>query len=262
MAVQLSELEKNIRSRIANEKRFLDDFDRVLREAGLVGPISKQNLSFEKLKQKANFFQLDQTREIDERLKKAFEFCGLNEEEPRHWRVLLNALVMECFPKRGRRKKWDQEGLFELAWEIREVQAAHPKLTEAKDIAKKLLRISRFTKKYPSINSVGSLTKLVRKARNEKPYAERRGGKDVPVSAMRNGYFSAETVDEGVEKKVGPVPEILMAVAHQRVLEENLVEHLKGKYPELSGSALSWEAEQQLRRIAKETLEMRLREVS
>jgi hypothetical protein len=167
MAAQLSALEKKIRSNASEEKRSIDDFDRFLRELGLFDILSKLNLSFGPSKlglDLANFFRLDDTREIDKRLKAAFKFCGLSEEDPRHWRALLNALVTECFPKKGRSITRDQASLFELLLDIHALQANSPKLMKAEDIAKKLLRDRRFSKKYPTINSVGSLTKLVRKA--------------------------------------------------------------------------------------------------
>jgi hypothetical protein len=132
MSGQLSLLAKNIRSNALEEKRSLDDFDRFLRELGLFDAFSKLDLSLGPSKiglDQINFFRLDDTKEIDQRLKAAFEFCGLSEEEPRHWRALLNALVTECFPKKGRSRTRDLESLFELLLDIHALQANFPKLT-------------------------------------------------------------------------------------------------------------------------------------
>jgi hypothetical protein len=263
MAAQLSALEKKIRSNASEEKRSIDDFDRFLRELGLFDILSKLNLSFGPSKlglDLANFFRLDDTREIDKRLKAAFKFCGLSEEDPRHWRALLNALVTECFPKKGRSITRDQASLFELLLDIHALQANSPKLMKAEDIAKKLLRDRRFSKKYPTINSVGSLTKLVRKAQNPKhnPYARYREEKDIALYVTREQYRAAGISEEAFERNVRPVLEVAMAVGNQRAQEDLLVENLKKRHLEIEGSACSWEAEQRYRQIAKEALKKRL----
>ena len=263
MAAQLSELAKNIRSSALEEKRSLDDFDRMLKALGLFDAFSKINLSLGPSKiglDQVNFFRLDDAKEADQRLKAAFKFCGLNEEEPRHWRALLNALVTECFPKKGRSKTRDEQGLFELLLDIHEVQAANPKLTDAKDIAKKMLRITSFRKKYPTINSAQSLTKLVRKAQNPKhnPYVRYREEKDIAMYVMREQHRAAGISDEAFERGVRPIVEVAMALGSQRAQEEDLVDYLKKKHLEIKGSACGWEAEQQYRQIAKEALEKQL----
>ncbi|UVO37614.1 hypothetical protein KUL72_04275 [Bradyrhizobium arachidis] len=265
MAAQLSELAKRIRSSASDEKRSLDDLDRLLRAIGWFDTFSKLNLSFGPTKiglDQVNFFHLDEKKEIDRRLKAAFKFCGLSEEDPRHWRALLNALVTECFPKKGRAISRDHGSLFELLLEIHELQAANPKLTNAEAIARKLLRSPRFAKKYPTIGEVSSLTKLVRKAQDPKhnPYARYREEKDIALAAMREQYRANGIGEEAFERGVRPVVEIAMAVGSQRAQEEDLLEHLKKKHLEIKGSACSWEAEQQYRQIAKEALERQRRE--
>ena len=183
MPAQLSDLAKKIRSSASEQKRFLDDVDRFLRAMGWFDAFSKLNLSLGPWKvglDHANFFHLDEKKEIDRRLKAAFKFCGLSEEDPRHWRALLNALVTECFPKKGRSVSRDQGSLFGLLLEIHELQAANPKLTNAEAIARKLLRSQRFSKKFPTTKKVSSLTRLVRKAQDPKhnPYVRYREEKD------------------------------------------------------------------------------------
>lgn len=262
MAAQLSELAKRIRSSASDEKRSLDDFDRLLRAMGWFDSFSKLNLSLGPTKiglDQVNFFHLDEKKEIDRRLKAAFKFCGLSEEDPRHWRVLLNALVTECFPKKGRTISRDQGSLFELLLDIHELQATNPKLTNAEAIARKLLRLRTFPKKYPTIKSVGSLTKLVRKAQDPKhnPYARYREEKDIALFAMREQYRANGISEEAFEKGVRPVLEVAMALGSQRAQEEDLLEYLKKKHLEIKGSACSWEAEQHYRQLAKEALKKR-----
>jgi hypothetical protein len=262
MGAQLSDLAKKIRSKAMEEKRSLDDNDRFLKELGLFDAFAKINLSLGPSKiglDQVNFFRLDDTKEVDKRLKATFKFCGLNEEEPRHWRALLNALVTECFPKKGRSKTRDEESLFELLLDIHEVQAANPKLTDAKDIAKKLLRVTKFAKKYSTISSAETMTRLVRKAQNPKqnPYARYREENDVALCVMREEYRAAGTSDEAFES-MRPMLEIALALGNQRALEDDFVEYLKKKHLEIKGSACSWEAEQQYRQIAKDALKKRL----
>jgi hypothetical protein len=131
MPAQISELAKNIRSNAAEEKRSIDDFDRLLKSLGLFESFSQINLSLGPSKiglDHLNFFNLDEKKEADHRLKAAFKFCGLNENEPRHWRALINALVTACFPKKGRSKKGMSKACSSSFW------------------------IQGFRKKYPSIS--------------------------------------------------------------------------------------------------------------
>jgi hypothetical protein len=263
MAAQLSELAKEIRSSALQEKRSVDDLDRMLKALGLFDAFSKINLSLGPLRiglDHVNFFRLDDTKEADQRLKAAFKFCRLSAEDPRHWRALLNALVTECFPKKGRSKTRDEEGLFELLLNIHKLQTSNPKLTKAEDIARKLFRSPSFVKKYPTIKKVSSLTKLVRKAQDSKhnPYARYREEKDIALLVMRKQYLATGISEEAFERGVRPVLEIAIALGSQRAQEEDLVGYLKKKHLEIKGSACSWEAEQQYRQIAKEALEKRL----
>jgi hypothetical protein len=262
MPAQISELAKNIRSNAAEEKRSIDDFDRLLKSLGLFESFSQINLSLGPSKiglDHLNFFNLDEKKEADHRLKAAFKFCGLNENEPRHWRALINALVTACFPKKGRSKTRDEQGLLELLFDIHELQASHPTLTNAEAIAAKLLRSTRFRKKYPSITKISSLTKLVRKAQDQKhnPYAAYREEKTIAMSVMREQYLAAGNSQEGFERGVRPVLEIALTLGNQRAQEDALVDLLKERHLELNGSVCSWEAEQHYRKIAKEALEKR-----
>lgn len=267
MAAELSELEKRIRSRALEERRTLADFDRMLTLLGLSEAVSQLNLSLGPWKiglDHINFFRLDEKRSADQRLKSAFEFCGLDEGDPRHWRALLNALVAECFPKRGRTKTRHVEGLFELLLDIHELQAKNPKLTSAEAIATKLLRSSRFTKKYPSIKKVSSLTKLVRKAQDPQhnPYARYREEQDIALSIMREQHLAAGTDEQTFDNAVRPVLEVAMALGRQRSQEEEMLQHLKRKHIEIKGSACSWEVEQRYRQIVKQALAKRLNEAA
>jgi hypothetical protein len=261
MAAQLSVLAKNIRSNALEERRSLDDFDRVLRELGLLDEFSKLDLSLGSPKILLNqvyFFRLNDTDEVDRRLKAAFKFCGLSEEEPRHWRALLNALVTECFPKKGRSVTRDRANLFELLLDIHALQANSPKLTKPEEIAKKLLRSPKLSKKYSTIKWA-ALTKLVRKAQNPKhnPYARYREEKDIVLHVLREEHRAAGLSEEGFERGVRPVLEIAIAVGNQRAQEDILVDALKKGHLELKGAACSWEAEQYYRQIAKDRLKKR-----
>jgi hypothetical protein len=256
MAAPLSDLAKRIRSSALEEKRSLDDFDRTLNLLGWSDAYSKINLSLGPSKiglDHLNFFRLDHTKEADRRLKEAFEFCELSHEEPRHWRALLNVLVTECFLKKGRSSTRDKQSLFELLLDIHELQAKNPKLIKAEDIARKLLRSSKFTKKHPSVKKVSSLTRLVRKAQDPKhnPYTRYREDQDIVMSVERDQHLMTGMSGEGFDRALRPVLEIAIALTTQRAQEEILVEMLKSQHLELNGSTCSWEAEQQYRQMAK-----------
>ena len=251
MTEHLSKLAEKIRRSALEERRTVDDFDRMLKAVGLFDQLSEINLSvigpWNIGLHQANFFRLNDTNEADQRLKEAIKFCGLCENEPRHWRALLNALLAECFPKKGRNKTRDEQGLFGLLLDIHELQGKNPKLIKAEEIARQLLRSKEFVAKYPSLKEISSLTRLVRKAQdpNHNPYTKYREDKNIALSVLRQQYPPTETGQDE-----SPVFAIASALSIQRVQEDALLEIFKRKHFESKGSACDWEAEQRYRKIA------------
>jgi hypothetical protein len=67
-------------------------------------------------------FRIDEMTPSGKLLAEVFRQCELDHRKPRHWRILLDALVENCFRGPGAPQKWDEAGLVELLEDIRAVQ--------------------------------------------------------------------------------------------------------------------------------------------
>ena len=83
-------------------------------------------------------FRINEQTSSGRLLAEVFKQCELDHRNPRHWRILLDALVEQCFRGPGAPQKWDEGGLVEILADIRAVQARYPEVKSNIEVAKHL----------------------------------------------------------------------------------------------------------------------------
>jgi hypothetical protein len=93
-------------------------------------------------------FRINEKTSTGKLLAEVFKQCELDHRKPRHWRILLDALVEQCFRGPGAPQKWDEAGLVELLEDIRAVQKLFPGKKSRSELAKLLTTKKPFRDKY------------------------------------------------------------------------------------------------------------------
>jgi hypothetical protein len=93
-------------------------------------------------------FRIDEATHSGKLLAEVFRQCELDHRKPRHWRILLDALVEQCFRGAGAPQKWTEAGLFDLLEDIRAVQKRFPGKKSNSELAKLLTTKKPFMNKY------------------------------------------------------------------------------------------------------------------
>jgi hypothetical protein len=93
-------------------------------------------------------FRINEATTSGKLLAEVFRQCELDHRRPRHWRILLDALVEQCFRGPGAPQKWDEAGLLELVEDIRAVQKQFPGKKSNAELAKLLTTKKPFKDKY------------------------------------------------------------------------------------------------------------------
>jgi hypothetical protein len=110
--------------------------------------------------------KIDELDPAHDLLRNAFAFCELDADNPRHWRILLQATMEVAFKKSGAHEKWDDGAFFELKMDINELKRLEPSATTDEKVAALLKKREPFKSKYTM--KLGYLRKLVGKARDQR----------------------------------------------------------------------------------------------
>ena len=110
-------------------------------------------------------FAIDGNQPSERLLCEVFMQCELEPSNPRHWRILVDALVNQCFRTAGAPQKWTEVQLFNLLCDIREVQKRSPKMKGNAQLAKLLSSKQPYKEKYSKYDG-NTLRKLVGRALN------------------------------------------------------------------------------------------------
>jgi hypothetical protein len=170
-------------------------------------------------------------------LAEVFRYCELDHRQPMHWRLLLDALVQECFRRVGAPEKWDEGGYFDLLLDIRAVQKKFPDAKQQTRLAKLLKGEKPFKEKYKNFGS-DNLRKLVGKAMdpNINPMAKFADGEDWVAAWAEKGRREVGLPSEiGITVQMKTMEKLWIDGAH---------EHLRKRY-EQDGkvfTAQDWEA--------------------
>jgi hypothetical protein len=93
-------------------------------------------------------FKINEATASGKLLAKVFRECELDREKPRHWRILVDALVAQCFRGPGAPQKWDEAGYYDLLEDIRAAQKRFPAAKTHAELAKVLTSKEPFKSKY------------------------------------------------------------------------------------------------------------------
>lgn len=171
-------------------------------------------------------FSVDGTRASEKLLEDVFKYCDLDPGKPRHWRILVDALVNQCFRAAGAPQKWNEEGLFDLLCDIRDLQKRFPGAIENVQLANLLSKKQPYKAKYQAIGTE-TLRKLVGKALN--PSAN-------PTAAIAEDQDFVAVRAEQARRKLG-LPSALGVAIQQKILEEYHFDLARQKLEELARAA-------------------------
>jgi hypothetical protein len=114
-------------------------------------------------------FRIDEMSPSGKLLAEVFNVCELDPGKPRHWRILLEALVEQCFRGAGAPQKWDEGGLMELLEDIRAVQKRFPGKHSNSKLAELLTTEKPFKDKYERLaTDFPGFRKVIGRALNPK----------------------------------------------------------------------------------------------
>jgi hypothetical protein len=112
-------------------------------------------------------FRIDENTPSGKLLAEVFRQSELDHRKPRHWRILLDALVEQCFRGPGAPQKWDEGGLVELLVDIRAIQKRFTGTKRNTELAKLLKSKDPFRQKYRKFDRE-TLRKAIGRALNPK----------------------------------------------------------------------------------------------
>jgi hypothetical protein len=170
--------------------------------------------------------QISESNSRDGLLVETFLFCGLDHRKPMHWRILLDALVQECFRGPGKPEKWNEETYYDLLIDIRAVQKKHTFANDS-ELARQLKQGMTRTK-YEDV-SFRRLRTLVAEALNPKinPLVELNGEDLITFRARRAERELGLPADIGIAKQRAA----LVAIALEDSVKPFLSHKLKGGEP-------------------------------
>ena len=160
----------------------------------------------------------------DDRLREAFEYCGLDSRDPRHWRLLASSFAAITFKKPGAGVKWDQWSLARLYLQSKELRKKRPELTSNSQIADALMRDRSFRDQF-GVLKTGTLSKLLSQSADPtlKPYI-----------GLLDGQQSPQDLLESVTGVNGEVAQFALDIANERFVTDEILpglqEFWKAKY--------------------------------
>lgn len=157
-------------------------------------------------------FRINEQTSSGRILAEVFKQCELDHRNPRHWRILLDALVEQCFRGPGAPQKWDEGGLVEILADIRAVRARYPEVKSNIEVAKFLRSKDPFKKKYKRFDN-DRLRKIVGRAIDPKfnPAAEVAEGEDwLKFRAERAARELGLPTEVGVEAQMANLEQLVL----------------------------------------------------
>jgi hypothetical protein len=163
-------------------------------------------------------FRIDEATSSGKLLGEVFRQCELDHGKPRHWRILLDALVEQCFRGPGAPQKWDEGGLMELLEDIRAAEKKIPgnKRKTHSELARLLTTKKPFKDKYQrQKNDFPGFRKVIGRARNP----EQNPAVNVPEGADWIAFRAEKATKEfGLPTKLGVAAQL--ATLERLVMED------------------------------------------
>jgi hypothetical protein len=168
-------------------------------------------------------FKVNEATASGKLLADVFRQCELDHQNPRHWRILLDALVEQCFRGPGAPQKWDEAGYFELLADIRIVQKLFPTKKTHAELAKVLTSEEPFKSKYErERTNFPGFRKVIGRALNPKinPAVNVPEGADwIAARAERAAQEYGLPTELGIKEQVEALEQLLIDNERQKFFE-------------------------------------------